>query len=248
VKLVSIESVSKYFNRSRKDPFGKAAVSDFSLDVEEDERVVLLGPSGCGKTTLLRMVAGFLPPDEGRIVIDGNLVAEYGRTLRQPEERNLGMVFQDLALWPHLSVRGNIELGMKAHGISVHDRVLRIREILELVDMADYAHARPSELSGGQQQRVALARALSLRPKLLLMDEPLSSLDVELNIRLRREIMRLQKALGFSLLYITHDLQEALDMGTRVVIMRQGRIDQVGRENEVRQYFKRLALDANEET
>jgi len=234
MKPIELQSVSKYFNK-------KSAVLDFSMQIEEGERVVLLGPSGCGKTTMLRIVAGFIPPDEGSIHIDGKLVAEHGHILKQPEERSLGMVFQDLALWPHLSVRGNIELGLKAHGISRHDRVRRVQEILNLVEMLDYISAKPSELSGGQQQRVALARALALRPKLLLMDEPLSSLDLELNIKLRKEIIRLQNALRFTLLYVTHDHEEALDIGTRIVIMRRGRIEQIGQEKEVREYFKRIA-------
>jgi ABC-type Fe3+/spermidine/putrescine transport system ATPase subunit len=237
MKLVSLESVAKRFDK-------KTAVVDFSLDIEEHERVVLLGPSGCGKTTVLRMLAGFIAPDDGRITIDGTLVAAGGRILKPPEERKLGVVFQDLALWPHLSVRGNIELGLKAHDVSAGDRARRVREMLALVEMADFVEARPSELSGGQQQRVALARALSLRPKLLLMDEPLSSLDLELNIRLRKEIIRLHKVLGFTLLYITHEPEEAVDLGTLIVIMRQGRIDQVGREAEVRDYFRRLAHQA----
>jgi len=240
MKLIDVQSVSKYFNK-------RPAVFDFSLQIEEGERVVLFGPSGCGKTTVLRMLAGFIPPDEGRILFDGQIVAEQGRNLKEPEERNLGMVFQDLALWPHLSVRGNIELGLKAHRIFAPDRAARVHEILNLVEMLDYADAKPSELSGGQQQRVALARALALHPKLLLMDEPLSNLDLELNIKLRKEIIRLQNALAFTLLYITHDSEEAVDIGTRIVIMRQGRIQQIGKEREVREYFTQLSQRFKEE-
>lgn len=241
MKLIEIKSVSKFFGN-------KSAVREFSLDIDNGERIVVLGPSGCGKTTVLRMLAGFIPPDEGSIVIDGQLVAARARILKQPEERHLGMVFQDLALWPHLSVRGNIELGLKSHRVSTPDRAQRIHEILSLVEMLDYVDAKSSELSGGQQQRVALARALALRPKLLLMDEPLSNLDLELNIKLRREIIRLHKVLGFTLLYITHDPEEALDIGTRIVIMRRGKIDQIGHEKEVREYFKRLSHLSGEES
>jgi len=233
MKPIELESVSKCFN-------GKSAVVDFSIQVEKGERVVLLGPSGCGKTTLLRMLAGLLAPDEGRIFLDGVLVAKSGRILRPPEERALGMVFQDLALWPHLSVSGNIQLGLKAHGLPGRDRALRVGELLELVEMTEYADAKPSELSGGQQQRVALARALALRPKLLLMDEPLSNLDLELNIKFRADIIRLQQATAFTLVYITHDPEEALDIGTRIVMMREGRIEQVGKEKEVREYFEKI--------
>ena len=175
-----------------------------------------------------------------RIFIDGALVAERGRILKPPEGRHLGVVFQDLALWPHLSVRGNIELGLRSQGARRKDRERRVREMLDLAEMGEFAEAKPSELSGGQQQRVALARAISLRPKLLLMDEPLSSLDLGLNIRLRKELLLLQETLGFSLLYITHDPEEAVNIGTRIVIMRQGRIEQVARQEGVRDYFRKL--------
>ncbi len=253
MSLINLESVSKYFNNFPKSQkhalesaLGKAAVLEFTLQIEKGERVVLLGPSGCGKTTLLRMLAGFIPPDEGRIFLNGALVAEDGNIIKQPEERNIGMVFQDLALWPHLSVRGNIELGLKAHHIPTGERTERINEILTLVEMQNYINAKPAELSGGQQQRVASARALALRPQVLLMDEPLSNLDLELNIKLRKEIVKLQVALGFTLLYITHDIEEAVDIGTRIVIMRQGRIEQIGQEKEAREYFKRLTQVAEE--
>ncbi len=220
MKLVDIDSVSKCYNRVK-------VLDNISLDINEGERTVILGPSGCGKTTILRLIAGFIAPDTGGISIAGELVSRNGRIIKPPEQRNLGMVFQDLALWPHLSVKGNIEFGLKAKGLPKIERKQRIREILKLVGMAGYADRKPGELSGGQQQRVALARALALEPRVLLMDEPLSSLDLELNVRLRKEILRLQEKLGFAMVYVTHDRDEAFDIAMRVVSMKQGRIDHV---------------------
>jgi ABC-type sugar transport system ATPase subunit len=215
-------------------------VAGFSLRVEKSERLVILGPSGCGKTTLLRMLAGFIPPESGSILIDGQIVASDGIVRVEPEARGLGMVFQDLALWPHLTVRGNLELGLQARSVGRLEREERIRKILQQVEMGEYIDTRPAQLSGGQQQRLALARALALQPKALLMDEPLSNLDLLLNIRLRKEIVRLQTALDLTLFYITHDFEEALAVGTRIVIMREGRIESIGGEQEVRAYFERL--------
>jgi len=218
--VVALDSVSKSYNDSR-------ALDDVSLEIAEGERIVILGPSGCGKTTILRLIAGFIAPDSGAISIAGELVSADGRIIKPPERRNVGMVFQDLALWPHLSVRGNIEFGLKAKSIPKAEREQRIRQVLDLMGMAAYAHRKPAELSGGQQQRVALARALVLRPNILLMDEPLSSLDLDLNIRLRREILALHEKLRFTMLYVTHDRDEARDVATRLVSMKQGRIDDI---------------------
>jgi ABC-type Fe3+/spermidine/putrescine transport system ATPase subunit len=193
-----------------------------SLEIKEKERIVIFGPSGCGKTTLLRLIAGFIAPDTGTVFIGGELVAKDGSIIKEPQERDLGMVFQDLALWPHLSVEGNIAFGLKAKGISKGERKKRMKAILALVDLAGYEDRKPSQLSGGQQQRVALARALVLEPKILLMDEPLSGLDTALNIRLRKEILRLQQELGFTLVYVTHNEEEASDIATRLVRMNPG--------------------------
>ncbi len=200
------------------------ALAELSLVVEEGERVVILGPSGCGKTTVLRLLAGLVAPDRGRVIVAGRLAAEDGRLLMRPEARGLGMVFQDLALWPQLAVAGNLELGLRARGVRRSERKRRIRDMLELMELKGLGGERLSHLSGGQQQRVALARALVLEPRALLMDEPLSSLDVELNRRLRREILSLQAQLGFALVYVTHDREEASELATRVVRMDQGRI------------------------
>ncbi len=218
MSLITFAGVSKTYG-------DRAAVRDISLAIEEGERVVMVGPSGCGKTTVLRLLAGFLAPDSGSISIDDEVVAADGRNLRPPEKRHLGMVFQDLALWPHLTVTGNLDFGLRAQGVPRDERRRRTREILDLVEMQGFAATRPGELSGGQQQRVALARALVLRPRALLMDEPLSNLDHDLNVRLRREILHLHEAIGFTLLYVTHDLEEASEIGTRVVRMRHGQIE-----------------------
>jgi ABC-type Fe3+/spermidine/putrescine transport system ATPase subunit len=230
MKIVALNSVTKIYNTTK-------IVENISLEINEGERIVILGPSGCGKTTILRLIAGFIAPDTGSISIGGDLVSKNGRIIKPPEQRNLGMVFQDLALWPHFSVQGNIDFGLRAKGLPKIERTHRIREILDLVGMADYADRKPAELSGGQQQRVALARALVLEPNVLLMDEPLSSLDLELNIRLRKEILQLQENLGFTLLYVTHDRDEAFGMATRVVIMSKGRVEHEGTVEDAQRHF-----------
>lgn len=230
--FIEFERVSKSYN-------SRPVVADFSLVIERQERIVILGHSGCGKTTVLRLLAGFLAPDSGRITINGELVSAEGRILKDPEARNLGMVFQDLALWPHLTVRVNLEFGLKARRVPRQEREERIRRALRLVQMEERIVARPAELSGGEQQRVALARALVAEPVALLMDEPLSSLNLELSLRLRREIVRLQEELGFVLLYVTHNRDEAFEIGTRVIVMEQGRIERIGPTAEIRSYLER---------
>ena len=228
---IDFKSVSKSYN-------GRPAVRDFSLSISPGERIVVLGHSGCGKTTVLRLLAGFITPDKGTIEIDGQVVAAEGRNVQEPEKRNLGMVFQDLALWPHLTVRGNLEFGLKAQGMPTRQRIQEVARMLKLVHMETYIDFKPAQLSGGQQQRVALARALVLQPKALLMDEPLCSLDIELSLRLRKEILKLQREIGFTLLYVTHDRREAFEIGTRIVIMTHGKIERVGPVNRIREHFK----------
>ncbi len=210
VKIITLNSISKFYKQTK-------VLDNLSFEIEEKERIVIFGPSGCGKTTLLRLIAGFEAPDAGAILIGEKIVAQDGVLVKAPQERNLGMVFQDLALWPHLSVEGNIAFGLKAKGVDGAKRRERIQTILALVEMTGFEMRKPSELSGGQQQRVALARALVLEPKILLMDEPLSSLDTALNIRLRREIIELQQKLGFTLVYVTHNEEEASEIATRII-------------------------------
>ncbi len=238
--IIQFQNVSKFYEK-------KGAVLDFCLEVEKGERVVILGHSGCGKTTVLRLLAGFVPPDRGKILIENEVVSIDGKILKEPEERNIGMVFQDLALWPHMTVKQNLEFGLKARGIKKEEREKRVKQILKLTQIEEFKNEKPSKLSGGQQQRVALARALVLHPKILLMDEPLSSLDFELNIRLRREILKLQKEIGFTLLYITHNREEAFDIASRIIIMKNGKIIKEGTPEEAKIYFdevlKKIKLD-----
>lgn len=187
---------------------------------------------------MLRLLAGFITPDQGSIEINEEVVAADGQNIIEPEKRHLGMVFQDLALWPHLTVKGNLEFGLKAQGVPAHQRNQKVADMLKLVHLDSYIDSKPAQLSGGQQQRVALARALILQPKALLMDEPLSSLDIELSQRLRKEILQLHQKIGFTLLYVTHNREEAFDIGTRVVIMNQGQVEQVGSVEQIKEYFR----------
>lgn len=228
---IVFKSVSKSYNN-------RPAVCNFSLTISSGERIAILGHSGCGKTTLLRLLAGFIKPDKGIIEIDGQVVAAEGKNVQEPEKRNLGMVFQDLALWPHLTVKRNLDFGLKAQRMPTRQRIQEVVEMLKLVHMETYSDFKPAQLSGGQQQRVALARALILQPKALLMDEPLSSLDIELSLRLRKEILKLQREIGFTLVYVTHDRQEAFEIGTRIVIMTHGKIERIGPVNQIREHFK----------
>ncbi len=230
MSIIEFKNVSKYYNET-------PVIQNFSMKIDAGEKIVILGQSGCGKTTVLRLLAGFISPDSGEIIIDNQIVAAEGKIIKEPEERNLGMVFQDLALWPHLSVKGNLEFGLKAKGVQKSKREKYIPEMLKLMQMEKSVHAKPAELSGGQQQRVALARALILHPEILIMDEPLSSLDQDLNVRLRKEILKLQKKIGFALLYVTHDREEAFDIGSRIIVMKDGKIERIGSSEKIKKYF-----------
>ena len=214
MNAIELRAVTKAYD-------GRTAVDGISASIERGERVALVGPSGCGKTTIFRLVAGLDVPDSGSIRINGTLVAEHGRNLVEPEQRHIGMVFQDLALWPHMTVHEHLDFTLRYDKRNKPaDRPSRIQAILEMVRLSDRARAKPGELSGGEQQRVALARALVANPTIVLMDEPLSSVDPELNLHLRREILRLHAELGFALVYVTHSREEAADVGSRVILMR----------------------------
>ena len=226
--IVKVENVSKAYNKI-------PVINEMTLDIGKGERVVILGPSGCGKTTFLRMIAGFIQPDKGRLVIDGQTVADSGKCIIAPESRQVGMVFQDLALWPHMTSYKNIEFGLKAKGIPKKERGGRIDTILEKIQMVQFKNVYPGELSGGQQQRIALARALVTYPKILLMDEPLSSLDTDLRQVLRREILRLQEELAITMIYVTHDREEAFSLATKVVVMEGGKIKKMGTVSEIKE-------------
>lgn len=200
------------------------AVESVSLQVAIGDAVVILGPSGCGKTTLLRLIAGLEVPDSGEISLNGTKVAGLGRSMVPPHQRGIGFVFQDLALWPHLTVWKNLEFVLGSVKTARADRAERIHQALNLVRIEPLSARYPHELSGGEQQRVALARALVGQPRLLLLDEPLSSLDPELRTTLRAELTRLQRDLGVTMVYVTHDRDDAAALADDVVEMRAGRI------------------------
>lgn len=203
------------------------AVDDFSLEVGAGEFGVLLGPSGCGKSTLLNAVAGLVTPVRGRITIGDHLVFDSAASINLPPNlRDIGMVYQSYALWPHMTVFNNVAFPLKRKGLGRQAIKRRVNEVLGQVRCDVLANRYPNQLSGGQQQRVSLARALAAEPQLMLMDEPLSNLDAELRRELREEIARLHTSMGFSALYVTHDQQEALGLGSMIAVMRVGRIVQ----------------------
>jgi iron(III) transport system ATP-binding protein len=210
---IELDGVSKTFG-------DRVVLNDLSLQIEKAERLVLFGPSGSGKTTVLRLVAGLEVPDKGEIRIEDRIVATSGKNLVPPEKRNVGMVFQDLALWPHMTVRQNLMFGLTARGVQKRDAEARIREMLNRVGLEHRIEAKPHRLSGGEQQRVALARALVSRPSILLMDEPLSSLEEERKRTIASDLLGLHSQFGFTLIYVTHDQTETDLLASRVCRMR----------------------------
>ncbi|MCS6859271.1 MAG: ABC transporter ATP-binding protein [Abditibacteriales bacterium] len=218
---VHLEKVSKLFGTVR-------AVDNVSLDIKEGELFFLLGPSGCGKTTCLRIVAGFYEPDEGQLRFGTRMMNRV-----PPHLRNTGMVFQNYALWPHMTVFENVEYGLTLRKFSAAERRKKVMEALEIVRMTEHAHKSPNQLSGGQQQRVALARALVIEPEVLLLDEPLSNLDAKLRLEMRQEIKRIHKETHLTAIYVTHDQKEALSIADRMAVMNAGRVEQVGTPREV---------------
>ena len=207
----------------RKSYGSNTVVRRFDLSVERGEFVSFLGPSGCGKTTMLRMVAGFETTTEGAIRIAGRDV-----TRLKPNQRDVGMVFQSYALFPNMTVAQNVAFGLKIAGRPVAEREARVAEMLGVIKLPHLADRYPYQLSGGQQQRVALARALATKPQILLLDEPLSALDAKIRVSLRDEIRAVQRALGITTIFVTHDQEEALSMSDRIVVMSEGRIEQIG--------------------
>ena len=212
-----------------KKDFGEGEVlSDISLDVHRGEFVTLLGASGCGKTTTLRIISGLETADEGRVLLGGRDMTDL-----PPEKRPVNTVFQSYALFPHMNVEKNVAYGLRLRGMDKRAIDKRVREMLELVQMSDHARRMPSQLSGGQRQRIAIARALALEPELLLLDEPLGALDLQLRRQMQVELKRLQKQLGITFIYITHDQEEAVNMSDRIAVMRSGRFEQIGTPEEI---------------
>lgn len=226
--FLELSNVRKQFPNAQS-----AAVEDFNLDVERGEFVSFLGPSGCGKTTTLRMVAGFEVPSGGSIVMDGRDITGI-----RPNQRNIGMVFQSYALFPNMTVADNIGFGLSVARVAKNEIQQRVKEMLSLIKLEQLGNRYPYQLSGGQQQRVALARALAIRPQLLLLDEPLSALDAKIRVSLRNEIRSIQRQLGITTIYVTHDQEEALSLSDRVVVMNQGVVEQVGAPFEIYNFPK----------
>jgi ABC-type Fe3+/spermidine/putrescine transport system ATPase subunit len=223
VPHLSLEKIRKAFG-------AKDVLNDVSLDVASGELLAILGPSGCGKSTLLRVVAGLLRADRGTVRIAGEEMDDV-----PPRDREIGFVFQDYALFPGMTVRDNIAFGLRVQGATPGERNRKAAEMLELVKLAEEADRAVETLSGGQRQRVALARALAVSPSLLLLDEPLSALDIKVRERLRREIAAVQKKVGITTLFVTHDQEEAMELGDRIAVMSDGRIEQVASPREVYQ-------------
>lgn len=221
MSFLSLQGVTKYFGKT-------LAVNHFDLEVERGELVSFLGPSGCGKTTTLRMIAGFEMPDSGHVLLDDQDISH-----RPANRRGVGMVFQSYALFPNLNVGDNIAFGLHVTRRPEGEIAERVREMLTLIHLEGYEDRYPYQLSGGQQQRVALARALANQPRVLLLDEPLSALDAKIRVELREEIRRIQRTLSITTIYVTHDQEEAFALSDRVVVMHDGKIEQVGRPAEI---------------
>jgi putative spermidine/putrescine transport system ATP-binding protein len=218
---LTLKNISKQFANNM-------VVKDFNLEVEKGEFVSFLGPSGCGKTTTLRMIAGFEIPTTGTVTLEKEDI-----TNKAPNQRNVGMVFQAYALFPNMTVAGNIGFGLKIRGEKKEAIDARVAEMLTLIHLEQKGDSYPNQLSGGQQQRVALARALAIHPEVLLLDEPLSALDAKIRVSLRAEIRAIQRKLGITAIYVTHDQEEALSISDRIVVMYEGKIEQVGSPFEI---------------
>ena len=227
--FLNLENITKIFP-GRGDANEVVAVDNINIEIEQGEFVTLLGPSGCGKTTTLRMIAGFEFPTQGRIILDGDDITD-----QPPNERDMSMVFQSYAIFPHLSVFENIAYGLKIQRLKKGAIQQKVSEILALTNLENLENRAPNELSGGQQQRVALARALVMEPKILLLDEPLSNLDAKLRELMRTELRRIQQTLGITSVYVTHDQIEAMALSDRIVVMNEGRIEQVSQPQKLYQ-------------
>ena len=209
-------------NICKKYPNGFEAVKDFNLEIEDKEFIIFVGPSGCGKSTTLRMVAGLEDISSGELYIDGKLVNDV-----EPKDRDIAMVFQNYALYPHMTVYDNMAFGLKLRKVPKDEIDKKVREAAEILDLSALLDRKPKALSGGQRQRVAMGRAIVRKPKVFLMDEPLSNLDAKLRVQMRIEIAKLHQNLGTTIIYVTHDQTEAMTLGTRIVVMKAGIVQQV---------------------
>jgi iron(III) transport system ATP-binding protein len=226
---IALKGLTKTFRAGGDAP---AAVADFDLDIKDNQFVTLLGPSGCGKTTTLRMIAGYTVPDAGTIHVDGKLLSSPGAVV-PPDQRGMGMVFQNYAVWPHKTVYENVVFGLKLRRVPADQTRKKVADTLALVNLTGLEQRYPNELSGGQQQRVALARSLVVEPKILLLDEPLSNLDAKLREQMRVELKKLQRRIGITFVYVTHDQAEALALSDQLAVIHAGRLQQYGTPQEV---------------
>jgi len=226
MNALEIKNLTKSFNK-------KEIVRGISFEVEKGQLLALLGPSGCGKTTTLRIIAGLETPDDGEIWIEGALASHGRKMVISQKHRHIGMVFQDLALWPHMTVYDNIEFGLTANRLAKAERREKIEAVLNTVNMGKFAREYPGKLSGGQQQLIAIARAIVTEPKLLLMDEPLSNIDVKLREDIRQEIKRIQLETQITTVYVTHDQEDAFLLANKVAVMNAGIVEQIGRPEEI---------------
>ncbi|MEH6852345.1 ABC transporter ATP-binding protein [Bacillus pseudomycoides] len=226
--IIKVEAVEKHFG-------DQVIIPALSLDIKEGEFLTILGPSGCGKTTLLRMIAGFEKPTKGVISLDEETINDL-----PPYKRHMNLVFQHYALFPHMNVEKNICFGLKMQKVSEAEQIERAEEAMRLTQLTEFRNRKPSKLSGGQQQRVAIARAIVNNPRVLLLDEPLGALDFKLRKDLQRELKNLQRNLGITFIYVTHDQEEAMSMSDRIVVMNKGHIEQIGTPKEI--YHKPATL------
>ncbi|MFI8674794.1 spermidine/putrescine ABC transporter ATP-binding protein PotA [Bacillus thuringiensis] len=220
-KIIKVEAVEKHFGN-------QVIIPPLSLDIKEGEFLTILGPSGCGKTTLLRMIAGFETPTKGNLLLDDERINDL-----PPYKRHMNLVFQHYALFPHMTVEKNICFGMKMQKVSAAEQKERAEEAMRLTQLLEFRNRKPAKLSGGQQQRVAIARAIVNNPRVLLLDEPLGALDFKLRKDLQRELKNLQRNLGITFIYVTHDQEEAMSMSDRIVVMNKGHIEQIGTPKEI---------------
>ncbi len=231
---ISIRGLTKSFTKRGSRESGPQALADVDLDVRTSEFLVLLGPSGCGKTTLLRSIAGLETPDRGSITIDGGAVfdSEAGLDI-EPRSRPVSMIFQSYALWPHMTAGKNVAFPLECHRVGKREIPDRVKDILDRVGIGHLIDRYPGEMSGGQQQRLALARALVIGQRIVLFDEPLSNVDAQVRERLRLELLRMQRTIGFTAIYVTHDQSEAMELADRVAVMDHGRVAQLGEPREM---------------